>query len=132
MVLAEPVRQGARILLSVPSAGSLQPGESSCHVVTRSPHSCTASSGQAVHGEVAHATMLWTLGKDSDPVCHGMMALRMEVPPHDRGGSRWKERTGQLRGLEGRGSEGLEGHNRDCSDFRKLVIKSGGFTVNSV
>lgn len=43
-----------------------------------------------------------------------------------------KERTGQLRGPEGRGSEGLEGRNRDCSDFKKLVIKSGGFTVNSV
>lgn len=43
-----------------------------------------------------------------------------------------KERTGQLRGQEGHGSEGLGGRNRDCSDFRKLVIKSGGFTVNGV
>lgn len=43
-----------------------------------------------------------------------------------------KERTGQLRGPERCGSEGAGRHNHDCSDFRKLVIKSGGFTENGV
>ena len=69
-VLSEAVGQGSWTpLLSVPSAGGLQTGESSCHVVARSPHSCTASSGQAVHGEVAHATMLWTLRGRTQTLC---------------------------------------------------------------
>lgn len=81
-------------------------------------------------GEGPRPCLSWADGSKDGSARPGQRMFTVDEGPGDV--IFMKERTGQLRGPERCGSEGLGGHNHDCSDFRKLVIKSGGFTVNGV